>query len=248
MQPTRVRRGLKVATWCMLRVTQVFDRQQALGREFTEMRCVSHVTVALLSLWIRRLLIWRRCCLSCTCSSCSGASNNVYSSVRIKILHHEFDQRSRFTMASVRVLTAHEIARDLASLDALLRGLPAALPLDVYEFDSFALDPDRVEDYGSPAAAFNRQLEVTLCPRGRINGFELCGRGPGIESIVPLLRDFIAQFPQDCTLQKWIADIADAAKRAGAVRVQGSAPRSHAHVCLLRSLDLFYLRIHPSGP
>jgi hypothetical protein len=123
-------------------------------------------------------------------------------------------------MAPVEVLSTTEILRKLNNLRALIRGLPESLPLDAYQsFLAYNPSEDLIEDYGDEVSAVNRDLEVGLCPKGRMNGLVLVGRGPGLAAVVEVVARFLRKYPDNVILQKWLQDLFEAAEKAGAVLV-----------------------------
>lgn len=106
----------------------------------------------------------------------------------------------------------------IASLRALLAGLPSSLPSvsatskSRYNFSDFTLPDDVVADIGT-VGAVNHELEVRLGARtGRGDTFELMERGPGIEALSDVLAHYTTEFPDDILLQKWVDDACRAAE------------------------------------
>jgi hypothetical protein len=107
----------------------------------------------------------------------------------------------------------------LKVLTALFHALPSTLPNNVYAFHEFSASTDisaeDIDDYGSVEGALNHYLECKLAPRGRKDGVQLLGRGPGLEAVVKILDTYITLHPENVLLQKWVDDLEDAARRAG---------------------------------
>ena len=117
-------------------------------------------------------------------------------------------------MTTVVILPLPAIEKEIKHLHALLKTLPDDLPLSTghYNFSDYAPDPENVDDYGDDGAV-NRDLEVTFCPGGRIDGpLTFRERGPGLEAISGTLWHYIQKYPQNVVLQKWVFDLIDAAK------------------------------------
>src|ERR1700736_5656907 len=101
------------------------------------------------------------------------------------------------------------VEESLEYLEHLLSNLPDTVPSagNIYDFRGFLPDPTLVELFGTREAAFNNALEVMFAPQGRIAGpnpFTLIDKGPGLVAVVPVLRDFIKEFPQSAILRKWV--------------------------------------------
>lgn len=117
-------------------------------------------------------------------------------------------------MALVELLPLEVIEHNISSLRKLLENLPDILPIgySTYSFEGYAPNPEDVEDFGEEGAV-NRDLEVTFCPQGRVDGPPVLREcGPGLVAITGVLLTYIRKFPQNAVLQKWVFDLTDAAK------------------------------------
>jgi hypothetical protein len=154
----------------------------------------------------------------------------------------------------VALKNTSEVEQALADLRRLLRGLPSQLPLVQFTSDTFKPSLEAIQDYGTEASAVNRCLEVTLAPTGRLDGLTISGRGPALEAVVDVLARLTKENPEDVVFQKWIDDLTQGAKRAGAVRSDSvlSILPIHSHsirlqptLLLLRSPMTTTTPLHP---
>lgn len=119
---------------------------------------------------------------------------------------------------SETVLSKTEILNLLLKLDHLLQNLPESLPLPQKDNSCYGkllsfhpLPSDWLECIG-PVGTVNRQLEVVFGTRAF--GFKLKERGPILARVVPILRQYLFEFPTDIILQKWLLDLVRAASEA----------------------------------
>ncbi|KAG8783978.1 hypothetical protein FRC12_019132 [Ceratobasidium sp. 428] len=126
------------------------------------------------------------------------------------------------------VLLQVQVFNLLMQLDKLLRTLPPSLPLpgdhqSCYEkLQSFhPLPSNWLEDIGL-IGTVNRQLEVVFGTRAF--GFKLKERGSTLESVVPILCDYLFSHPGDVILQKWLRDLVQAASNAHSQAIQSAVP------------------------
>jgi hypothetical protein len=89
---------------------------------------------------------------------------------------------------------------------------------NLYQFQNFALDPEKVEDFGGKDCAVNHGLKIIFCPQGRRDGpIVLKEQGPGLVAVVDVLEKWIQIYLKSMVLQKWISNLATAAKYVGVV-------------------------------
>ncbi|EIW74896.1 hypothetical protein CONPUDRAFT_159670 [Coniophora puteana RWD-64-598 SS2] len=110
----------------------------------------------------------------------------------------------------------HNISRTRESVRQLrtaLEGLPGTIPFGSshYSFIGWEPNPEDVENYGTAAAALNRELEVTFAPSGRADdsspyAFLLLERGPGLTAVADVLASALQAAPDDEPLKKWLND------------------------------------------
>ena len=117
----------------------------------------------------------------------------------------------------------------LRSLESLLSSLPDTIPFGetCYRFIGFTPSKDDVDLYGTAVAAFNRTLEVTFCPGGRVNGvpINLVEQGPGLVAVAYTLEKYLTYYPaESALLLKWVDDLTMAA--AAAMPARSSQPRA----------------------
>lgn len=120
----------------------------------------------------------------------------------------------------VELLSLLEVKNELKTLKSLLSNISDMVPKgnNLYQFQTFAPDPEKVEDYGGEDCAVNHGLEIIFCPQGRRDGpIVLKEQGPGLVAVVDVLEKWIQIYPKSMVLQKWIFDLATAAKYVGAV-------------------------------
>lgn len=116
---------------------------------------------------------------------------------------------------AVQVLPPFEIKSLLAELKALLAALPSTLPLkEITEsryrsLVGFVPDLELVEDLGE-ASAVNAALERIFGHRK--DGLKISERGPAIESIVPVLDQYLNKYAGDIIIQKWLLDLVHTAR------------------------------------
>ncbi|KAJ7576115.1 hypothetical protein C8J56DRAFT_1032134 [Mycena floridula] len=89
---------------------------------------------------------------------------------------------------------------NLRTLRHLIQNLPSTIPLaDDHNFLSYEIDQERLDDYGSNQSVVNRDLE---------------SRGPGLEAVVDVLRDYITGSKgQNLLLTKWVDDLTESAQK-----------------------------------
>lgn len=122
-------------------------------------------------------------------------------------------------MASVQILSPQQLEQQLSLLRSLLAGLPNSIPAsnEHYRLSSYLPSEEDINTYGEEGAV-NHDLEVIFCPQSRQHGpIHLQERGEGLLAVSDVLRKYTAKFPDSVILQKWIFDLAEAAKREGAV-------------------------------
>jgi hypothetical protein len=120
----------------------------------------------------------------------------------------------------VELLSPLEVKSELKTLKSLLSNISDMVPKgdNLYQFQNFALDPEKVKDFGGEDCAVNHGLKIIFCPQGRRDGpIVLKGQGPGLVAVVDVLEKWIQIYLKSMVLQKWISDLATAAKYVGAV-------------------------------
>ncbi|KAG6369202.1 hypothetical protein JVT61DRAFT_15633 [Boletus reticuloceps] len=76
----------------------------------------------------------------------------------------------------------------------------------------FAIDPEWEEDIDMEGAA-NRELEVQLGSRAK-GPIILTEHGPGLNSIVDVLANYLTKFLSSAILKKWVSDLIESANGA----------------------------------
>ncbi|KAG8689027.1 hypothetical protein FRC09_012614 [Ceratobasidium sp. 395] len=130
---------------------------------------------------------------------------------------------------STDVLSQVQVFNLLMQLDKLLRTLPSSLPLPASNDQSHyakllsfhPLSSSWLEDIGI-VGTVNRQLEIVFGTRAF--GFTLKERGSALESVVPILRQYLFAHPGDIILQKWLRDLVQAALNAHSTANQSTVP------------------------
>ncbi|KAJ7577226.1 hypothetical protein C8J56DRAFT_726501, partial [Mycena floridula] len=100
----------------------------------------------------------------------------------------------------------------LRTLRHLIQNLPSTVPLaDDHNFLSYEIDQERLDDYGSNQSVVNRDLEVSFGSRSA-GPVVFKSRGPGLEAVVDVLRDYITGSKgQNLLLTKWVDDLTESA-------------------------------------
>ncbi len=108
----------------------------------------------------------------------------------------------------------NEVQEKLATLELYLKSLPEnklPSPLDSEPPEEtaypgllyFSPDPDWINDVGKEGAV-NRELEAALGVRNDLNIFPIKERGRAIQALVPILRQYLLEFPNSVLLRKWL--------------------------------------------
>ncbi|KAG8719148.1 hypothetical protein FRC08_003560 [Ceratobasidium sp. 394] len=127
------------------------------------------------------------------------------------------------------VLSQVQVFNLLMTLDQLLRTLPSSMPCPSSNQSCYAklllfhpLPSNWVEDIGI-VGTVNWQLEVVFgtCAFG----FKLKERGPVLESVIPVLCQYLFAYPGDVILQKWPHDLVHAASNAHTEANLSSSPK-----------------------
>jgi hypothetical protein len=109
---------------------------------------------------------------------------------------------------------SHTYDDELEQLERLLCHLPPIIPSSAnrYQFKNFGLDPEDFELAGTMQGALNAALERAFGRRD-LGPIILTERGPSLEAVVPVLRDFITgEDGENILLIKWIRDLVAGAK------------------------------------
>ncbi|KAG8713031.1 hypothetical protein FRC09_019203 [Ceratobasidium sp. 395] len=130
--------------------------------------------------------------------------------------------------SSSDVLSQVQVFNLLMQLEKLLRTLPSSLPLPTNNKSCYQkllsfnpLPSDWHDDIGV-VGTVNRQLEIVFGTRAF--GFKLKERGAMLESVVPILRDYLFAHPGDIILQKWLHNLVQAAMNAHNQANQSAVP------------------------
>ncbi|KAF8126981.1 hypothetical protein EV363DRAFT_1100653, partial [Boletus edulis] len=103
----------------------------------------------------------------------------------------------------------------LDTLKNYLSNLPDTLPvaeagLAAYNFGSFSISADEIEDYGK-IGPVNRQLEISFGTR-RDGPIIFSERGPELVGVVNVLNAYLLKEPTSAILQKWVDDLTTSAE------------------------------------
>jgi hypothetical protein len=110
-----------------------------------------------------------------------------------------------------------ETRNKLQLLSLYLQHLPETIPyadpsIPQYGFDFFALDDEKIEDYG-PIGALNHELEVRMGQRDK-GPISFKERGPSLNAVTDVLSGYLDQYhesPEAVLLIKWVDDLTIAA-------------------------------------
>lgn len=113
---------------------------------------------------------------------------------------------------------SHEDMADvLERLEVLLTQLPTTLPCKdeahskYSSFLSFSINPNILERTGDECGAFSEQMKDIFGWRSRTTNdgiVPIFERGPVVLAMVPAFRNFLAQYPDNNVVKKWIIDVA----------------------------------------
>ena len=115
------------------------------------------------------------------------------------------------------------ILQDLHRLRFLLTNLPQSLPCPqtiqaskYKDFVNFTPDPVQIEYTGDEASAVSTQFKSIFGWQARTTGdgiIVLTERGEALSSVVDVLSTYIAKYPENNLLKKWVQDITNAAEK-----------------------------------
>ncbi|KAG2118205.1 uncharacterized protein F5147DRAFT_670459, partial [Suillus discolor] len=102
-----------------------------------------------------------------------------------------------------------ETRNKLQLLSLYLQNLPETIPYadpstPQYGFDFFALDDEKIQDYG-PIGAVNHELEVRMGQRNK-GPISFKERGPSLNAVTDVLGGYLDQYhesPETVLLVKW---------------------------------------------
>ncbi|CAK5275996.1 unnamed protein product, partial [Mycena citricolor] len=103
----------------------------------------------------------------------------------------------------------------LKELARCLKSLPAKIPISTtHDFRDFQLDQEEVAEYGDNKCVVNHALEVSFGSRAQ-GTVEFKSRGPGLEAVIDVLREYITgSHGSNILLCKWVDDLIVGAKKA----------------------------------
>lgn len=112
--------------------------------------------------------------------------------------------------------------RELRELRKLLACLPSSLPepgpeATRYPFIGFEPDLEFLERTESELGAVNESLKAAFGWKSRSSGDKIIPifeRGKHICAVADVLEHYLAAYPGDAVLMKWVADLSDAARKA----------------------------------
>ncbi len=106
----------------------------------------------------------------------------------------------------------NNIRIDLQHLLSCLRALPTSIPLSTNNSRinlllEFHLEDSQVADIGEEGA-YNRELEVAFFEnrRNERGVFNIDERGPAIEALPGILKDWLGKYPTSVIALKWLQD------------------------------------------
>ena len=118
---------------------------------------------------------------------------------------------------SVILLSLEDLDTQLLELKCLLLNLPDSLLYanQHYNFSVYASTDEEVADYSADSVV-NHTFELVFCPSGCKHGITLRECGPELMTVVEVLQKYNKQFSNHAVLQKWVTDLIDTVKNAGA--------------------------------